>query len=103
MSNLRSKIKMVRIMNKNEYYDRLNKYNIQVSYGHNYKKIIIDSYEIEESTLDKAINKAQKMLSDKCNVDINDVFVDGVELIEGKDEEYECEWEEPEHEIPIRI
>lgn len=43
------------------------------------------------------------MLSDKCNVDINDIFVDGVELIEGKDEEYECEWEEPEHEIPIRI
>lgn len=90
-------------MNENEYYDRLNKYNIQVSYGHNYKKIIIDSYEIEESTVDKAINKAQKMLSDKCKVDINDVFVDGVELIEGKDEEYECEWGEPEHEIPIRI
>lgn len=32
-----------------------------------------------------------------------DGFADGVELIEGKDEEYECEWEEPEHEIPIRI
>lgn len=43
------------------------------------------------------------MLSDKCNVDINDVFVDGVELIEGKDEEYEGEWGEPEYEIPIRI
>lgn len=51
---------MVRIMNENEYYDRLNKYNIQVSYGHDYKSIITDSYEIEESTLDKAINKAQK-------------------------------------------
>lgn len=94
---------MVRIMNENEYYDKLNKYNIQVSYSHDYESIITDSYEIEESTLDKAINKTQKMLSDKCNVDINDVFVDGVELIEGKDEEYECEWGEPEHEIPIRI
>lgn len=80
MSNLRSKIKMVRIMNENEYYDRLNKYNIQVSYGHDYESIITDSYKIEESILDKAINKAQKMLSDKCNVDINDDFVDGVEM-----------------------
>lgn len=76
---------MVRIMNENEYYDRLNKYNIQVSYGHDYESIItdsykIDSYKIEESILDKAINKAQKMLSDKCNVDINDDFVDGVEM-----------------------
>lgn len=103
MPELWSKIKMVRIMNENKYYDRLNKYNIQVSYCHDYKSIIIDSYEIEESTVDKAINKAQKILSDKYNVDINDVFVDGVELIEGKDEEYECEWGEPEHEIPIRI
>lgn len=94
---------MVRIMNENKYYDRLNKYNIQVSYGYDYKSIITDSYEIEETTLDKAINKAQKILSDKCNVDINDVFVDGVELIEGKDEEYEGEWGEPEYEIPIRI
>lgn len=90
-------------MNENEYYNKLNKYNIQVSCGHDYKSIIIDSYEIKETTLDKAINKAQKMLTDKYNVDINDVFVDGVELIEGKDEEYECEWGEPEHEIPIRI
>ncbi len=57
-----------------------NKYNIQVSYGHDYESIITDSYEIEESILDKAINKAQKMLSDKCNVDINDDFVDGVEM-----------------------
>lgn len=66
---------MVRIMNENEYYDRLNKYN-----GYDYKSIITDSYKIEESILDKAINKAQKMLSDKCNVDINDDFVDGVEM-----------------------
>jgi hypothetical protein len=71
---------MVRIMNKNEYYNKLNEYNIQVSYGHDFKSTITDSYEIEESTLDKAINKAQKMLSDKCNVDINDDFVDGVEM-----------------------
>lgn len=80
MPELWSKIKMVRIMNENEYYDRLNKYNIQVSYGYAYKSIITDSYKIEESILDKAINKAQKMLSDKCNVDINDDFVDGVEM-----------------------
>lgn len=71
---------MVRIMNENEYYDRLNKYNIQVRYDYDYKSIITDSYKIEESILDKAINKAQKMLSDKCNVDINDDFVDGVEM-----------------------
>ncbi len=44
------------------------------------KLFITDSYKIEESILDKAINKAQKMLSDKCNVDINDDFVDGVEM-----------------------
>ena len=67
-------------MNENKYYDRLNKYNIQVRYDYDYKSIITDSYEIEESILDKAINKAQKMLSDKCNVDINDDFVDGVEM-----------------------
>ena len=71
---------MVRIMNENEYYDKLNKYNIQVRYDYVYKSIITDSYEIEESILDKAINKAQKILSDKCNVDINDDFVDGVEM-----------------------
>ena len=103
MPELWSKIKMVRIMDENEYYDKLNKYNIQVSYGHDYKSSITDSYEIEETTLDKAINKAQKILSDKCNVDINDVFVDGVEISESKDEEYEGEWGEPEYEIPIRI
>lgn len=44
------------------------------------KLFITDSYKIEGSILDKAINKAQKMLSDKCNVDINDDFVDGVEM-----------------------
>lgn len=83
----------------------MNKYDIQVSYDVDgtYESAIIDSYEIEANTLDEAINKAEKMLSDKYNLDINRVGVDGIELLEGEDEEWECEWGEPEYEIPIRI
>lgn len=77
----------------------MNKYRIQVSYTYNFEyPTITNCYEIEDTSLDKAINKAKKMLSDKCNVDKYDIFVDGVELLEGEDEEYECIWGEPEYE-----
>lgn len=83
----------------------MNKYRIQVSCDVNgdYESSIVDNYEIEETSVDKAINKAEKMLSNEYNLDINNVGVDGVELLESEDEEWECEWGEPEYEIPIRI
>lgn len=76
----------------------MNRYSIQVSCDVNgdYESSIVDCYEIEENTVGKAIDKAEKMLSDEYNLDINRVEVDGVELLEGEDEEYECIWGEPE-------
>lgn len=74
----------------------MNKYRIQVSYTYNFDyPTITNCYEIEETSLDKAVNKAKNMLSDKCNVDKYDIFIDGVELLEGEDEECEYILNEP--------